>query len=166
MILFVDNRVQDDQLNMAVRFWYLWESDMSGLHMYNGVHWTSHFLQGFIKTQPCLTGHPVCVDNWLGPDSQINLLKIAWCAGYCYSCNSRTIVYWSIYLPSSNIFRIIPPPQKKTKESFSGIYIRIFKIIENNCTWHVYYIVLLNSRRNISRAVIQYPSSNDIMYPI
>ena len=27
--------------------------------MYNGVNWTSNFIQGIRKTRPCLTGHPV-----------------------------------------------------------------------------------------------------------
>ena len=47
--------IQGDQLNMAACFWYLVKSDFSSVHMYNSVHWTSHFLKGTRKTQPCLT---------------------------------------------------------------------------------------------------------------
>ena len=35
------------------------KSDLSSVHVYSGVHLTSHFLQGTRKTWPCLTGHSV-----------------------------------------------------------------------------------------------------------
>ena len=36
--LFLRLPVQSDQLNMAVRFWYLVESDLSCVHVYRSVH--------------------------------------------------------------------------------------------------------------------------------
>ena len=46
--MYVQNHilVQGDQLYLAVCFWYLVKSDLSGLHAYSSVHWTCHFLQG------------------------------------------------------------------------------------------------------------------------
>ena len=38
---------------------YLVKSDLSSVHVYSSVHWTSHFFQGTRKTLPCLTGNPV-----------------------------------------------------------------------------------------------------------
>ena len=40
-------------------FWHPGKSDLSIVHVYSGVHWTSHFLQSIRKTRPCLTGHTV-----------------------------------------------------------------------------------------------------------
>ena len=51
--------LQGDQLTMAVFYWYLVKSDLSSLLIYSSVYWTSHFLLGTRKAQPCLTGHPV-----------------------------------------------------------------------------------------------------------
>ena len=51
--------VQGEQLDLAVFFWYLGKSDLSSVHVYSSVHWTSHFLQGTIEELPCLTGHLV-----------------------------------------------------------------------------------------------------------
>ena len=52
--------VQCHQLYMTVFFWYLVESDLSSVHVYRSVHWTSHFLQGTKNTamiywQPCMS---------------------------------------------------------------------------------------------------------------
>ena len=44
-------------------FWYHVKTDLSSVHVYNSVHWTSHFLQGTRKTRSCLTGHPVGLDT-------------------------------------------------------------------------------------------------------
>ena len=49
--------IQPDQ--MAVFFWYLVKSDLSIVRYCTHIHWTSHFLQGTRKTEPCLTGHSV-----------------------------------------------------------------------------------------------------------
>ena len=51
--------VQGDQLNMAMIFCYLGNSDLARVHVYSSVHWTSQFLLGTRKTRPCLIGHPV-----------------------------------------------------------------------------------------------------------
>ena len=40
-------------------FWYLVLSDLSSVHYFTRKHWTSHFLQGTIKTGPCVNGNPV-----------------------------------------------------------------------------------------------------------
>ena len=53
--------VQLDQINIAVFFLYLVKSDLSSVRYFTRIHWTSHFLQGTIKTLPCLTG--IC--RWL-----------------------------------------------------------------------------------------------------
>ena len=45
--------IQGDQLIIVVFFWDLGKSDLSR----NGVHWTSHFIQGTRKTRTCLIGH-------------------------------------------------------------------------------------------------------------
>ena len=42
---FCFSRIQSDQLNMAVFIWYLNKSDLSSIHMYSSVHWTSRLLQ-------------------------------------------------------------------------------------------------------------------------
>ena len=52
-------QIQGDQFNMAVFLWYLGNRDLSNLHVYSSVHWTSLILQGTRKTRPCLTSHPV-----------------------------------------------------------------------------------------------------------
>ena len=52
-------RIQGDQLNMTVVFWYLGKSAFSSVHVYSGVHWTNHIIQGTRNTRPCITGHPV-----------------------------------------------------------------------------------------------------------
>ena len=36
-------KVQGDQLNMTVFFWYLVKSNLSNIHAYKSVHWTSYF---------------------------------------------------------------------------------------------------------------------------
>ena len=38
---------------------YLVKSDLSSVHVYYSIHWTSYFLEGTKKTRPCITGHPV-----------------------------------------------------------------------------------------------------------
>ena len=43
------HKVQGDQLNMAVFFWYLVERDFFSKRYFICVHWTSHFLQGTRK---------------------------------------------------------------------------------------------------------------------
>ena len=50
--------VQSDQLNMAVLFWYLVNSDMSRVRYCTRVHWTSHFLHGSRKTRPMFNWSP------------------------------------------------------------------------------------------------------------
>ena len=47
--------IQDDQLYMAVCFWYLAKS----VRVFSSVHCTSHFLQGTRITLPCLSGQVV-----------------------------------------------------------------------------------------------------------
>ena len=64
--------LQDDQLNMTVLFWYLVKS----VHVYSRVCWTSHFLQGTLKTGPCLTGHPVFIQLCMNKQKTLNLCKI------------------------------------------------------------------------------------------
>ena len=52
--------VRCDQLYMAVFFLYLVKKkDLSSVHVYSTVHATSHVLQGFRKTRPCLSGRVV-----------------------------------------------------------------------------------------------------------
>ena len=46
--------VQCDQLNMAVFFLDLGKNDLSSVHVYSSVHWTSHFIQGTRKIRPCI----------------------------------------------------------------------------------------------------------------
>ena len=60
--------VPGDQLNMAVFFWYLGESDLSSVRHCSHVHWTSHFNPGTIKSGPGLTGPPVCTCESLGSE--------------------------------------------------------------------------------------------------
>ena len=53
-------KVQPDQINMAVLFWYHVKTDLASV--FTPVHWTSRFLQDARKTRGCLTGHPVRKD--------------------------------------------------------------------------------------------------------
>ena len=57
--------LQCDQLYMAVCFWYPVKSDLSSVHVFRSVYWTSHFLQGTRETRPCLSGRVVWV-HWYG----------------------------------------------------------------------------------------------------
>ena len=57
--------IQGDQLHVAVRFWYLVNSDLTSVRYYVRVKWTSLFFQSTRTTRPCLTGHPlVCPKNY------------------------------------------------------------------------------------------------------
>ena len=51
--------MQGDQLNIAVLFCYLGKSDLSSVHVYSSVQWTSHSLQDIRITRSCLTGQLV-----------------------------------------------------------------------------------------------------------
>ena len=42
--------------NFLTTLCYLVKSDFSIVYVYCSVYWTSHFLQGPRKTQPCLSG--------------------------------------------------------------------------------------------------------------
>ena len=45
---------------MAVFFWYPVKIDLSSVHVYNRVNWTSRYtIQGTRKKRPCLSGHSV-----------------------------------------------------------------------------------------------------------
>ena len=47
--------LQDDQLYMAVLFLYLVKSDLSSLHVYSSVYWTSHQENtAMFNWSPCL----------------------------------------------------------------------------------------------------------------
>ena len=51
-------RVQGDQLNIAVSFWYLVKSDLSSERYCTRVHWTSHFFQGTRKNTAVFNWSP------------------------------------------------------------------------------------------------------------
>ena len=51
---------------MAVFSVTLIKTDLSSVHLYSSIHWKSHFLQGTIKTRPCLTGDPVGANHCPG----------------------------------------------------------------------------------------------------
>ena len=51
--------VQGDQLNMAVCFWYLVNSDCPVWATVHPVQWASQFLKCTRKTRLCITGHNV-----------------------------------------------------------------------------------------------------------
>ena len=52
-------KVQGDQLNMAMFFWYFVKSYLPSVRYCSHIHWISRILQGTRNTRPCLTGHPV-----------------------------------------------------------------------------------------------------------
>ena len=54
LCLQVELYVQFDEINMAVFFWYLVKIDLSSVRYCTRIHWTSYFLQGSIKTRPCI----------------------------------------------------------------------------------------------------------------
>ena len=66
-------RVTTDQLIMTVFFWYLVKSELPSVRYCTCVHWTSHFLQGTIKTRPSLSDHPVYSSFILPMDYEILL---------------------------------------------------------------------------------------------
>ena len=49
---------------------FLIKSDLSNVHIYSSIHWTSHFLQGTRKRQPYLNGDPV-LQEWEGLQKDI-----------------------------------------------------------------------------------------------
>ena len=51
--------LKPNKIYIAVFFCYLRKLLVHCSHMYSGIHWTSHFIQGNRKTRQCLTGHPV-----------------------------------------------------------------------------------------------------------
>ena len=55
----VKNKVQHDQIDMAVYFRHRVKVTFSSVVYLTSVHWTSHFIQGKRNTQPCITGHPI-----------------------------------------------------------------------------------------------------------
>ena len=52
-------KVQPDQINIAMWFWYLVKRDLPSVGYCTRVHRTSHCLHVTRKTRPCSTGHPV-----------------------------------------------------------------------------------------------------------
>ena len=50
--------IQVDQFKMAVFLWYLVVSNLYSVHVYNGVHWTSHVLQGTRKNMAIFNWSP------------------------------------------------------------------------------------------------------------
>ena len=51
--------LQNNQLDMAVFFWYLVKSDWSSVRYCTSLHWTSHSFKDTRKIRPRLTGHSV-----------------------------------------------------------------------------------------------------------
>ena len=49
---------------MAAFFWYLVKDDLSSVHVYISVHWTSHFFQVTRNMRPCLTDLLVGANGW------------------------------------------------------------------------------------------------------
>ena len=88
---------------LTVYFWYLVKSDLSSVHMYSSINWTSHFLKGtrkkpdhfFFNWSPCIGMYrPICHEE----------------------TNLRILVEWSLGRPVA----ILPP-------SLSEIIFTFFK---------------------------------------
>ena len=46
-----DEELQGDQVNMALFFWYIERGDLSSVHVYSGLHWTSYLIQAVMWTR-------------------------------------------------------------------------------------------------------------------
>ena len=97
--------IQGDQLSMAVYFWYLVKIDLSRVHVYNSIHWTSHFLKGTRKIRPCLSDRVVYYVYCTGCCYVFTILSNKFCKfSFCEFFTQKKTVHsegggeWTVYL--------------------------------------------------------------------